>query len=805
MHKTSLLVAVLLAILCSTCVFAQVPNTPQSEWERLDGNKYKRRDGPQPPVFNLNVPLTDSHAIDVDEYGRCYLADYYRKSVMRFGVTGQLEKLWLEGFDYGEEKWSCRDITVAPGEQVYVTPLNYNNPLVKESSPGKPKTCYAYYISSDEDGAYYIGCGYRSSYNISGYSPNGELKASWEVPRIRGIDVGPDHNIYALQREKQSVLVYSPNGQLVREIDLTNCSPQIDLSDSNIAVDTNGDIYWRYIDEIVRVSSKGKLLGHWSGYAPRTPMGGSAWIRDFTVRNGLIYALVGSMNSVFEIQAFTPDGHIVARYVSRKLEINMPAAIAVQADGSYIVDQYGSNGYLFFDPREEKISTPRFSSYVSSITAASDRGYYMANGNSVIQLDTNGKYIADVHKSKIEEMNGNKIVKEIPYGTTIDPGTGNLWVITWDGGDNIIFVYGPDNTLIKRMPLTGYSVGYSPGSIAVDPSGFFYISAPRYNRILKFDFNGHLVSKLGGKGDGLGQLRYPTSMVLDSERRLYVADTGNSRIQVFSPDGAPLGCWGKRGSGDGELDRPLGLAIGPGNVLWVSDTHNDRIVLIPLDGLDSKLTKDIKPAQVAERPKRESTPAAGRVDIEGIVVAGTDEFTDYVYIESPNRIWGVRAVLPQGFQAKIGERCRVTGRLELSATGSRSIIAEASSHLSSDIQVLEPLGMANMYVGDGFRPDGKPTVSNLNILVRTWGSVVAVDPVKKRFFINDGSAADDKYSLIVSVKNLRNQFEGWPQIGDYASVTGISEASSGPDGSHIPEIRIRSEADLELFEITSSK
>jgi hypothetical protein len=360
--------------------------------------------------------------------------------------------------------------------------------------------------------------------------------------------------------------------------------------------------------------------------------------------------------------------------------------------------------------------------------------------------------------------------------------------------------YAPAGGVVKRLGKDAKLNfrTFSQGMV-IDPQGFIYLTDSWKHRVVKVDFDGNIAAAWGKEGSGLGEMRFPEGLALDAMGRLCVADCENSRIQVFSPDGEALGVWGTRGSGDGQLDRPFALTIGPNNTLWIADTFNDRIVKVPLDRFWREITKEIKPEPVVEAPKKEPVPAPGQVTVTGIVIAGSDDLTDVIYIESPDRSWGARVTLPTGKAAARGDRLKVTGQLELKERAAKHILAGSVQTLARAEKLPGALGMANLYVGDGYRSTNRPTdLSNLGLLIKTWGRVVSVEPGKKLFVINDGSYPIDK-GLVVYAGNLQSPLAEWPKVGQYLGITGVGVTWAAPDGSLSPGIRIRHQDDIQLL------
>ena len=125
---------------------------------------------------------------------------------------------------------------------------------------------------------------------------------------------------------------------------------------------------------------------------------------------------------------------------------------------------------------------------------------------------------------------------------------------------------------------------YWPSSIAVDSSQNVYVADDWLNRISVFDKDGEFLSKWGTGGSGDGQISKPCGLTFDSDDNLLVADAGNNRVQKFSKDGKLLAKWGEAGSSQGQINVPWGLTIDSRGDVYVADWRNDRIQKFTPDG-----------------------------------------------------------------------------------------------------------------------------------------------------------------------------------------------------------------------------
>lgn len=772
-------------------------------WDTRSPNEPpKATPGPAPTVYQLSVPMTMPMAVEADDSGRCYVLDHLRQCITRFTPTGEVDKLWLE--DTGH---SCRgmtyDISLISGERIYLASDHWL-PVVRRFGPDPevienldgvdPAKC----IAAAEDGAYYLyqNVPAEGTSRVHAYSAAGKLVKSWDTPSLSSICVGPDGLLYAVRSDELRAVVYTKLGQQHREIDLSALECGLGWRMS-LAIDRNGDMYFSTGMYIVRLDSSGRPLARWLPYRDKDgDKPAHLGFTDVAVRNGIVYALTIPGLREDEVQAFTPDGQCIARYLPSEPDIALPWAVAAQSDGSYIVQQAVNRNVgsqvLMFDPLGMKSGEMSdLAEHAWDVAPRRDGGYYIMCWNKLVRTDASGR-----NPVVIAETGDKQVVFS---GIESDMATGRLWALVRKEGYEL-WTFGPEEALAGRVQidkeadLSQYEV-----FMAVDPKGVVYLSDTPKHHIVKCDLEGHVIGTIGKLGNGLGEFRRPKGLFVDSEGRLLVADTRNCRIQAFSREGEPLGVWGKMGTKHGELHCPTGVTVAPNGCVIIADTHNDRVVRVAAADFWAQLRKDAKPAPV-QLAKPQRAPVPGLVTVIGVVTAGTDDLTDAIYVGSPDRAWGLRVTLPTGTNLPRGSKCRIRGRLELAEREARHVVAETAENLPELEQVPAPLGMANLYVGDGYRPGNRAVgLSNLGILVKTWGRVVSVDPQNETFVINDGSFTGAGHGLIVYAGEMTAEVASWPSVGQYVVVIGVAASRAAADGTLRPALRMRSPNDLEIM------
>lgn len=179
------------------------------------------------------------------------------------------------------------------------------------------------------------------------------------------------------------------------------------------------------------------------------------------------------------------------------------------------------------------------------------------------------------------------------------------------------------------------------------------------------------------------------------------------------------------------------------------------------------------------------------VEISGAVVAAV--FPDGFYIMDADRINGIKVIM-QDPAVSEGQIVNVTGVMTTLNDERQIINAQIDALLGAAMSV-EPLGMPNATVGGG--PVGKwasgvtegAGLSNLGLLVRTWGKVTERGTSPHAYFvIDDGSG--------VGVKVQVQSGSSLPVVGDVVSATGISTIEPRVDGKRGRLIRARRASDI---------
>ena len=155
-----------------------------------------------------------------------------------------------------------------------------------------------------------------------------------------------------------------------------------------------------------------------------------------------------------------------------------------------------------------------------------------------------------------------------PRGLAGDP-PGNLWVAA-SGGDGELVKLGSDGQVAIRV--SDFGIVGSPFDVAVEPSGFVWVTLPDADRVQRYSPDGVLVDDFELVGAG------PEAIVVRGQSEAWVAGADNGMIYRLR-GGDPDGC------GDGDPSEcefpagssPSGIAIGGLGQIWVVDATDETL------------------------------------------------------------------------------------------------------------------------------------------------------------------------------------------------------------------------------------
>ncbi len=133
----------------------------------------------------------------------------------------------------------------------------------------------------------------------------------------------------------------------------------------------------------------------------------------------------------------------------------------------------------------------------------------------------------------------------------------------------------------KGSPLGEFGVDVlkRPTGLARDAQrGIVYVSDTYSHDIKAFSDEGKLLKTIGQRGEGDGELNFPTHLFF-ANNQLYVTDTLNSRVQVFDADGKVVKKIGQRGLQVGNLVRPKGVAVDSNGNTYVIESLYDHMLV----------------------------------------------------------------------------------------------------------------------------------------------------------------------------------------------------------------------------------
>jgi DNA-binding beta-propeller fold protein YncE len=134
-------------------------------------------------------------------------------------------------------------------------------------------------------------------------------------------------------------------------------------------------------------------------------------------------------------------------------------------------------------------------------------------------------------------------------------------------------------------------------NLATDLDGNVYIATqdgdgsplPRlWDRVVKFDGDGHFIREWGSYGTGPGQFDFPSGITVQGNEYVYVVDAGNHRVQKFTTDGDYVLEWPT--SDDPFTDAPFSIAVDRHGFLFVTQ-HTGSLRVQKFDGQGELVTR----------------------------------------------------------------------------------------------------------------------------------------------------------------------------------------------------------------------
>lgn len=239
------------------------------------------------------------------------------------------------------------------------------------------------------------------------------------------------------------------------------------------------------------------------------------------------------------------------------------------------------------------------------LTAQNGKLYVCATGSAQV-------VIIDFANKKFEYLKGNKAAGALkkPVNLAVDPegfiyvaDTGRQEIVVYDPAGNYrkAFGKGLENTNIVAVGVyedylyacdnkaneikvmdrkTGEYVKsiagggdpekalVLPTNMYIDAAGFIYVTNVGTGSIMKFDRDGHLVSKFGKLGSSFREFARPRSLAVDDVGRIFVVDAGHQNVQIFDKETRMLTFFGNPDPAlpAGTLNLPAGIAVTKDNL-----------------------------------------------------------------------------------------------------------------------------------------------------------------------------------------------------------------------------------------------
>jgi DNA-binding beta-propeller fold protein YncE len=305
-----------------------------------------------------------------------------------------------------------------------------------------------------------------------------------------------------------------------------------------------------------------------------------------SLRFGLVLGLIALASGCAEhksVMRYTPQGNVP----DSKLVWPSPPDTA---RFRFVGELYGEQNFVLEEGESTGKKVTSFFRWVVGMDGGGDDPVVLQRPQSGTVDESGRIYVTDVSRSAVyvfDEAKGKLDVWEFadglrrfnsPIGIAVKA---DGQVLVADAALGVVVRLDRDG---EPQGAIGKGVLKRPTGLAWDPLKKWIYVADTYGHDIKvFDEQGGLIKTIGQRGEGDGELNFPTHLTF-AAGELYVSDTMNSRVQVFDGDGKFVRKLGERGLHMGDLVRPKGVAVDDEGHAYVVESYYDYVLIYNKQG-----------------------------------------------------------------------------------------------------------------------------------------------------------------------------------------------------------------------------
>jgi streptogramin lyase len=257
-----------------------------------------------------------------------------------------------------------------------------------------------------------------------------------------------------------------------------------------------------------------------------------------------------------------------------------------------------------------------------------------------------------------------------PQGIAIDPGTGAVWVASFDGA---LVKFDANDGYLATFGTAGAGQLSQGAGVALDSKGNVYVGDYGAHDVVEFDPAGTYVATFPAADAGV-TLGRVTGVAVDSSDRLFAIDDDNSLVLRFDAAGDVASQFSTAQPGGPSLAGSVGMHVDAGGNLWIADYYYHSFAQYTPTG---QLLAQYGMASQSASPGGFAEPYGLTVDANGnvwVTDAANNDVQEFDSHGSFEALLGATGMGPGQLQSPNGIAVDAKGRVLVADGGNNRIV-----------------------------------------------------------------------------------------------------------------------------------